>query len=401
MRKTIIMISLCLVTLSIHAQKVTFHSKAFEMGVRQHIGVPETEDVLQTQTDTITRIDLSGLGITDIRDVAWLNHVREIDLSDNEISDASPLALLDSLQIVELRDNELENISNLLFANADSLTIDVTRNYIEDFSLFFRPTRCVFTLMGVDRQSVKGAAYFNVYHLYGNVNDRGGLAIDYRAYSNMDTPFYIKCGTEQTVAQVDGMANQTEVPGNPQKASLAWLTNGIVADSTYVVPPSTLQVGSGETVSISTGLPGNYQIGYSTALRGALRTEGNTLQYTAPDIYAADTIYYSYYEEDKIRGYSMCFLAPEMAGVNEIQTKTDIAMTLKNHWLHVEWQSHELSDETSISVYDGTGRLLASKKVDSRHGINADLFVRHARQSVLFIQVTSGRKKFVEKIVTD
>ncbi len=59
-----------LASLTAGAQKVTFASAGFEQGVRQHLGLSENDDVLQTQVDTITRLDLSGLEITDVHDVA-------------------------------------------------------------------------------------------------------------------------------------------------------------------------------------------------------------------------------------------------------------------------------------------------------------------------------------------
>ena len=80
------------------AQKVTFLSEGFEFGVKAHLGLSESDEVMQAQTDTITSIDLSGLGISEISDVVYLPNVEKLDLSLNEIDDVEPLASLEHLQ---------------------------------------------------------------------------------------------------------------------------------------------------------------------------------------------------------------------------------------------------------------------------------------------------------------
>ena len=66
MKKIASIAVLMMTALVAQAQKVTFYSPEFENGVRHHIGLGESDDVLQTQTDTITTLNLSGLEITDI-----------------------------------------------------------------------------------------------------------------------------------------------------------------------------------------------------------------------------------------------------------------------------------------------------------------------------------------------
>ena len=66
MKTRIIIILLSVLTMKASAQTVTFFSPEFEWGVKQHLGLSENDEVLQSQTDTITSIDLSGLGIIDV-----------------------------------------------------------------------------------------------------------------------------------------------------------------------------------------------------------------------------------------------------------------------------------------------------------------------------------------------
>ena len=74
-RLSMILSCLAVMVMTVQAQKVTFFSPEFELGVRLHLGLEADEDVLQSQTDTITSIDLSGWGIRDIRDVVYLTAV--------------------------------------------------------------------------------------------------------------------------------------------------------------------------------------------------------------------------------------------------------------------------------------------------------------------------------------
>ena len=103
MKTRIMIILLAALTVTASAQTVTFFSPEFEWGVKQHLGLGENDQVLQSQTDTITSIDLSGLGITDLRDVVYLPMVKELDLSSNGITNTFPLTVLDSLQLLNLR----------------------------------------------------------------------------------------------------------------------------------------------------------------------------------------------------------------------------------------------------------------------------------------------------------
>ena len=58
-------ILLAVLTVTASAQTVTFFSPEFELGVKAHLGLEENDEVPQSRMDTITSIDLSGLGITD------------------------------------------------------------------------------------------------------------------------------------------------------------------------------------------------------------------------------------------------------------------------------------------------------------------------------------------------
>lgn len=308
MKRTTILSIFIISCLWVDAQNVVFHSAEFEAGVKVHLRMSQEDSVLIAQTDTITAIDLSGLGIKDIRDVAWLNHVRKLNLSKNNITDIEPLLLADSLREVNLRDNDVEDIAPLIFSRSDSMLVNVSNNYIDDFSMFFRPTHCTFTLQGMAYQSVKNAPYLSVYNFYSEVSNKGVACVAYRVYTNIDKQIYLMCGTERTMITPDGTLQRTDVPSAPKTTSLVYLTNGEQNVTTYVVPPVDHSVDAGKTITLETGLPENYRLSYAHPAKGTVEIEGTTMKYTAPETAVSDIIHFTYYEGQVLKGSSYFYI---------------------------------------------------------------------------------------------
>ena len=308
--KQIISIALLLATaLTAQAQKVTFYSPEFEYGVKQHLALGENDDVLQAHTDTITRLSLTGLGISDIRDAVYLPQVQELDLSYNNIDDVSPLLPLGSLRRVDLSNNQLENINILALSNVDTMEVDVTNNYIGDFSYFYSPTHCEFTLLGMGLQQDKNAPYFDVYQLFVDINAEGRPEVFYRGYTNMEATVNIVCGEAQTAATMDGDTRSAVVPGNPTSAMMVSLTNGEKTDVTWVVPPTEYELEASATLTIATGLPEDYTIASVYSKNGIEATvDGVNISYTATEDFDTDTLYISYYEGSRLRGFSEFYI---------------------------------------------------------------------------------------------
>ena len=317
MKTRIMIILLATLAVTASAQKVTFFSPEFELGVKLHLGLEENDEVLQSRMDTITSIDLSGLGITDLRDVVYLSKVKELDLSNNGITNIFPLTVLDSLQLLNLSSNGLESVNPLVFCSAEKMTVMVANNYISDFSFLFSPTHCQFTLMGMGLQQDKNALYLDMYHLYCDVDDRGQAVVVYRGYTNAEGAAVIGCNGKHAVAQLDGAGHTVNVPGWPQSPAMVTLTVGELGDTTWVLPPVTCRIAAGANVAIETGLPEGYRIGMANALYGTVTVNGTDLAYTAPVDLDRDTVYISYYEGWQLRGfteYRMLNVANIMAG---------------------------------------------------------------------------------------
>lgn len=306
------LILLLMIVTASSAQNIEFFSPEFEEGVKRHLGLDANAFVSQQQMDTITTINLSGLGIKDIRDVVYLSSVKELDLSYNEIKDVSPLLPLDSLYNVDLRSNLLEDISLFPFANSDSLVISVAYNYITDFSRFFLSSDCHISIIGMSAQRDRKASYLDVYQLFMDI-EKNNPIVCYRGYSNQQN-IYIACQEKHQPAIIDGNFQRTALSVVPDMSTKVFVTDGIRGDSTWVIPLQRLTVRGGEELSIETGLPDDYSITFANANSGTVTVAGQTVTYQAPTIAVPDTILLSYYQGDKLRGQARYLINSVLLG---------------------------------------------------------------------------------------
>lgn len=397
-KRLITTIVLAVITLSAKAQKVTFVSDEFMAGVKTHLGLTEGNDVMQSQTDTITVIDLSGLDIVDISDVNCLPNVKWIDLSNNKIEDVSPLASLEHLEYVNLMRNALESINPLAFACTDSLHVNVAGNYIREYDYLFSVTSCHLQIEGMGaQQKEKNAPYFDVYQFYADVSNAGEAKASWRGYTNMESEVSLKCGAVSVKAQMDGYTNSVALPRELAATTQAVLSNGVVGDTTYVVPPLAHIVKGGDVVTIDTELPASYQIGYLRALHGNVEADGKVLHYKAPSNIVADTLYMSYYEAGRIRGFAqMYFMTQDFYdGIEAPMQDAPLKMTLRDGILHIAGTPEELKDVTDVKVYDATGRTLVAERQADGRGI----VVRIPKSpSIVIVEVTLGERRIVTKV---
>lgn len=305
MNKLFITLLFAVVTMSLQAQKVTFVSQEFEAGVKTHLGLGDTDEVIQAQTDTITVIDLSGLEIVDISDVATIPNVVWLNLADNKIEDVLPLASLEHLHYVNLINNSLESINPLVFACTDSLHANVADNYIQEYTHLFSVTSCQLLLEGMGAQKQeKNAPFFDVHQLYVDVNDEGVPMVFYRGFTNMEADVALDCGSTHVVASMDGYTNSVTLPSDLGTTTQVILSNGEKGDTTWVVPQQTFQVVAEEVLSIETGLPETYTISSSYAIHGTAAIDDGHLIYTAPADFESDVLFISYYEGRRLRGFT-------------------------------------------------------------------------------------------------
>ncbi len=115
------------------------------------------------EANRITKVNASGLGITSIEGIQYLNGICEkLDLSNNNISDISPLAAgpmyLDELR---LNNNYIEDITPLSLRRFDSYYLNLSYNSISDISC------------------LKEVYLDRLYLDYNKISDLSGLVPDY------------------------------------------------------------------------------------------------------------------------------------------------------------------------------------------------------------------------------
>ena len=313
---SIILFSWLLGIATVHGQEVTFVSPQIEDAVRQHIPLTDLEQICFAQLDTITTLNLSRRGITDIHDIMLMPKLRMIDLSDNLVDDLQPLSVLDSLEWVDLSFNNLTSINPLFYSSAKELTINVAFNHIVDFSLFGSISLCSFNLEGTGLQQSEDVPFLDVPYFYSEINNQGKLVVTYCGYTNVSSGWIIQCGSTNIPAQLDGNTHTEELTGISAETTALILTNGEVNETTYAVPCSFYKAEPNEVLTFETGLPDNYNIEYAGALYGTVTVEGTTITYTAPDEVTPDIISFNYNEGSQLRGYGRLYTGLQFGDVN-------------------------------------------------------------------------------------
>ena len=360
LKRTIFLLMSIAVPFMVTAQNVTFYSSEFAEGVKIHLGLDANSVVTQQQTDTITAINLSGLGINDIRDVVYLPNVHTLNLSYNDIRDVAPLLPLDSLHYVDLRGNQLQDINVLSFSCSDSLVLSVAYNYITDFSRILMPSSCHISISGMSAQKDKHPSYMDVYQFYADIQE-GQPVINYRGYSSMGSGIILECGNTQVAAEMTGNFNTVRITDNLSSTTIAKLSNGEKGDTTWVIPPMEYETMPEQTITVETELPDNYKIGFANALHGTVVIDGTDLVYTAPDTEMCDTLSFSYYERGVLRGFSRYYLGKPRIHLGDVNGDgvvniTDISLIVA-HILGETLpvfikQNADMNNDKSINVTD-------------------------------------------------
>lgn len=362
MRKLLsIVLLLVAVVITATAQKVTFYSEEFELGVKLHLGLGEEEDVMQSQTNAITSINLSGLGIQDLRDVVYLPNVKELNLANNGIINTSPLTVLSSLSLLDLSNNELESINPLAFSNSKQMQVIISYNYIDDFSFLFWPIRCQFTLIGMDLQSEKDTPFFEIYDFYSEIDDEGRPFVRYRGYTNMSSDSYLNYESASESVLIDGDYHTSILTVTPSKTVNVTLTNGEQSETTYVVPPAEFTAGAGKTVTLGTGLPEDYSVYSAYASKGTVEIEGNTIKYTAPTNAVTDMVNFSYYQGSTLKGFSHFYVNRAKKGdvngdrkIDSTDLKLLVNYIMGKDPTGIDLDAADVNKDTKVNVVDVT-----------------------------------------------
>lgn len=295
------------------AQELTFISPLVEEGIRDHLNFTEEQPIGFAQLDTITTLDLSRRGITDIRDLILMPKLRWVDLSDNMVENLQPLAVLDSLEWVDLSYNSLRGVNELFYAVSKSMTVRVAFNHIRDFSLFGSISSCNFTLEGVGLQLSENAPFFDVSYFICDATE-SPVAINGLVFTNIDKAVRLVCGDEAIVVPTEGESFTQSLQYNGNETVRVIVTNGEQGDTTWVVPSRNFQFEADKPLSMETGLPDDYLISSVFAERGTAVIDGTKVVYTAGDDIVTDALYISYSDGLHLRGITKYNLVGDIHG---------------------------------------------------------------------------------------
>lgn len=399
MRKYIITIMIfCLAALQSAAQEVTFFSAEVEAGVRQHLHIAESAAISMAQLDTITQLDLSHRGISDVRDLPLMPNLRMLDLSDNQLDDLQPLALLDSLEWLDLRFNNLKGINQLFYTGAKKLTINVGFNHIRDFSLFWTLSLCNFTLEGTGLQLGENEPFFDVFHFFADVENHVPM-VCYHGLTNIEKEATLECGLLHQVAAMDGDSYKINLTDSPGTTTMATLSNGEYGDTTWVVPQKVFDIRANQEVTFDTELPETYTIEYAIANEGTVTVEGSTLRYQAPAAERNDTVYFTYYDGSRLKGFSRFYLSNQEATAISGITSADVSVSLRQHLLVVDMSSVRPGEPIAIQVVDAKGRQIVShQSAAETTRFHQELQLPLVRDEIVIVQVKTSDRKIIKKL---
>ena len=387
-----------LTTLHCAAQEVTFFSPEVEMGVRQHLNIAESAIISMSQLDTITSLDLSHRAISDLCDLTMMPRLRILDLSDNQFNDLQPLALLDSLERLDLRFNNLRGINQLFYTRAKKLTINVGFNHIRDFSLFWTMSLCNFTLEGTGLQLDENEPFFDIFYFYADA-DGDVPAVCYHGKTNMDKEASLDCGSLHQMATMDGDSYKVGLTDSIGVTTMATLSNGEYGDTTWVVPQKVFDIRAKQEISFDTQLPETYSIGYANANVGIVMVEGTTLRYLAPDTESNDVVYFSYYEGNRVKGYSQLFMSnPEDTGLRSI-VADNVFVELHDNRLSVRLSPVKVDERIMVNVVDPTGQQIVNHQSTATTDHYFEEFVLpEIPGRMIIVQVSNGDVRYIKKL---
>ena len=407
MRKDLkIIIACCWLSVSFqaHGQEVTFISPVVEEGIRQHLKIGGGEAISFLQLDTITSLDLSKRGVTDIRDLELLHKLRTLDLRDNNVLDLQPLAVLDSLEWVDLSHNSLKGINDLFYSTSKKMTVNVAFNYIKVFSIFGSLTHCNFTLEGTGLQLIEDAPYFDVCQLLCDASVNPAV-LQGLIQTNMSESVRVECEEHETEVPSGSDGFTIALQGDFTKTVPVFLGNGVIRDSTYLVPQTFRALQPNRTVRIATSLPDDYTIRVcSPVQQGSIQVEGTNLIYTAAPSFDYEDIIISYYWGPVLKGFSKLQLSSDVpTDITKMKEGNEKLMlaSLGSGRILVDCQAFMGKGPAEIRIYDMAGTLIESIRSESKDGIHQEIQLNHVSGKVIVVQVTSGGFSYVGKILID
>ena len=379
----------------VKSQSLTFFSFEFNRGVRSALKLAEDADITAQTADTVTVLNLSGTGITDIRDIIYFPKIRVLNLSNNYIQNISPLVNLPLLADLDISNNALQNIDILIFTLSKKMIVNASLNFISDFSMITGDYHCNFTLIGEGMQRDPNGFQFVIGAFYSDVDKDGKSFIVYSVKANEGSPVQLNYSGKAVSVNADNFLHEYHFVDNLIQTEQITLSLNNRGDATYIVPASAQSIKAGTQGSFRTMLPQDYTIRvYKSKNPDAVQVDNTTILYNAPDNFVSDTLYYEFRLDDRLKGYSRIYLKESVTGVPDISVPAVEIYpnpTADKFVLYVPCKENE---QLQVSIYDMNGQKIEEQIISG----NSTVFnINNYKQGVYFVRIVAQSGQSVTK----
>ena len=394
MKRLIIFLVAANMSISGFTQNLDFYSETMELIVKYQLGLSENIPLTKEIADTITILDLSGYGLTDIRDLSYFPKLVNLDLSYNQIEDISPLVGLEYLTDLDLSNNRLKNLNDLAFSESYEMTVVTSSNYITEYSFLFNNPNCFFTIIGLNYQK----SPYRVNRFYSDFDPNTSQKIvNYNVwtYNEYDSIYLMVDGKKELITEMDeDISIRKSVSGN-----MAYLNaESSNIDSVFFVLPQTMEINEIVT-EIIPSLPADYSILSAEALKSNVSFSDQSIVYVMTSDIADDTIRIGYgLNEYDIKGYTYYYLKNDSPTDIEHLPVSEKLLFYPNpvdNTLTVVLPN-AITEEATIYLVNLTGQIVYQAVTNQT---TCQINVQNLEKGIYILFVKAGNESFTEKII--
>jgi hypothetical protein len=379
------------------AQEINFYSDIINFSVKEKLGLSATDAITQEMTDTITELNLEGLGISDIRDLVYFPSLESLNLAYNGIRDISPLLVLRNLHYLNIQSNFLEAVDLLALSESLQMTVVLSANYIKDFYAITHSPQCLFNIIGMNLQYPYTYEVNNFYTDYDLTTSAGVVTSEFWSLHAFDD-FFVE----------NGVAKYPVLPDTLQQTSLNVKNNRIfltteeqTMDSTCFVPITILETNDTSLLFVIALPVKNYTILSVETFCSDAKIAGDSIILTRPDSITNDTVKIAFgylYENgiSRLKGYTYVIIKErEETGIKEEQIRPVVHIFPNPASKFVNVTSMD-SEIRLIEIYSQTGQKVYTEK---QHTGNVNISSLPAGVYIIRIHTDRGvtDKKLVKK----
>ena len=342
---------------NMHSQGLNFYSSDFENAVKRNIGISDMELITQEMADAIMTLDFSGLDLADIRDIVYFRNLEELNLSYNRLTDLTSLINLKFLERLNVSGNLLKTVDVMFFSEAITMAINLSNNYIEDYSLLLDQSRCKFTLIGLGLQKLP----YRVNDFYTDYDfELSKPIINYNlwTYSLHDSVF-----VENNLLLVNSYNQQ--IKQDLQDKKIFMTLGSAQIDSTYYVAPSMIDRERDSIVFVPQFPDSMKVLSVETLYSKVYFNNDSIILANINQIQDTVKVAFGYLNSSdisRLKGYTY-FIVKDGNGLSLTENKSDRVVTIypnpANNFINIACKGEEIQ---LVEIYSQTGRLCLSEK---------------------------------------